>query len=393
MHKLIYCNFDKLEISYQGAVPAPMLKELAEAKAKAKREDVEQVLTIGNLSVQVKPNGAKGGYEYSFSTGGTGAIVAIKNNTQPKNYNLRISISSACLATKGIGGALEHIRDICNGLGARGVNIQQNQKQEPFDTLVESVARVDYCVDVLANGFMPSHERIVAHSRSQRKFYKPESEFVQRGNHIESVTIGKMPNKQVCVYDKTREIVAKGKNYWRDIWAQQPYMLGKDGTPNITIGENDTVWRFEVRVGKDALRNASIVTLGDMQRLLPSLYDKILDETRLASAEATGDNPSRWPVHPLWELFRQQSAQCFATEAAILPNTVITKMQIAERIVMAEKSLLGNLISYTALIGERLDALDDIILSLTDRLYPYRESDPIGIAEKYRHAIERYAAL
>ena len=41
-----------------------------------------------------------------------------------------------------------------------------------------------------------------------------ESAAVARGGRVESVMIGKMPGRQLVIYDKTREIVAHQKPYW-----------------------------------------------------------------------------------------------------------------------------------------------------------------------------------
>lgn len=390
MNRIIYTNFDKVEVSFQGALPASMLDKLSEAKEKAQQENTEQIISIGKINAQVNPNGAKGGYAYSFSTGATGAIVAIKHDTNPQNWNIRISIRSACLATQGLQGALEHIRDICNGLGALGVRRVPESKQEPFDTLVESIARVDYCMDVIANDFVPNPQRAVAHSRAQRKYHIAESEVVERGKAIESVTIGKMPNKQICLYDKTKEIAAKKTAYWYDIWSTVSYTVD---APTVMIDGNDTVWRFEVRVGKDALKDAGITTFQHLQERLGILYARILDQTRLAVDDVQGDNPKRWPTHPLWEQFQHIAGTCFEHEAVVMPATIVTEKLRDERITMMEKSLLGNFISYAALIGKNLDGLDRIMDSIKEVLAPYRDSDPIGIAEKYRHAMERYANL
>lgn len=174
---------------------------------------------------------------------------------------------------------------------------------------------------------------------------------------------------------------------------ESPTVSYRENSPTVTVGRNDTVWRFEVRVGRDALRDAGIITFRHLQERLGSLYGKILDQNRLAVDDVQGENPKRWAVHPLWLRFQKIASACFENETATMPATIVTEKIRQERITMMEKALLGNLISYTALIGERLDGLDDIMLSIGDRLTPYRESDPIGMAEKYKNAIERYAKL
>lgn len=428
-YQVIYHNFDKLEVSYQGAVPAAMLDKLKEAKESAQREDAGKMLSLTNaLEVMVMPSGATGGYTYSFDTGGTGAKVFVRHNHNPESWNLRISVRSTCLATKGLKGALQHIREICNALGALGVHRYPDRKQEPFDTLVESIARVDYCMDVIANDFMPKRERIIAHSRTGRKFHMPEMDVMERGKLIETVTLGKMPNKQICIYNKTKEIAVKKTVYWYEIWQNaldkkrlntvSKTVSPKPETISKTVLENpetvsktlletvyngfetvkivlpeDTVWRFEIRVGKDALKDAGIITFQQMQEKLPALFAKILERTRIAVDEPEGENPNRWDVHPLWKRFQYHAAACFADTDVDFPPTLVADLLLEERKIMMEKGILGNLVAYTAMRRMRLDELPDLMQNLPERLSTYMQADPNGLAKKYREAQGRYAHL
>lgn len=427
-YEVIYHNFDKLEVSYQGAVPAAMLDKLQEAKERAQRENAEQHLHLTDaLAVAMRPNGGHG-YAYIFSTGETGANVFVQRNSNPENWNLRFAIRSACLATKGLGGALQHIREVCNALGALGVHRYPDREQEPFDTLVESIARVDYCVDMIANTFMPKRERIIAHSRTGRKFHMPEMDVMERGKLIETVTLGKITNKQICIYNKTKEIAVKKTIYWYEIWQnaldrKRFKTVSKTVSPNSetvsetvlenagtvsktvletvyngfeavkTVSDADTVWRFEIRVGKDALKDAGITTFQQLQEKLPALFAKILGRTRIVVDEPEGENPNRWGVHPLWKRFQHHAVTCFDDTEADLPETLVADLLLEERITMMEKSLLGNLVAYAAMERMRLDELPDLMQALPERLSPYMQTDPNGLAKKYREAQGRYAHL
>lgn len=389
MPKPIYCNLDKLELSCQGAVPPKMQELLQQAKDHAQQEKACHILTIGTIRAAVEPK-AKGSYTFCFNTGETGATVFVSKNTNPANYNIRIFVSSACLATKGFEGALSHIREICNSLGAQGIKRNPHIKQEPFETLVESISRVDFCMDVVANDFEILRERVIAHSRAQKKFFVPEMQIVERGKNTESLTIGKANNKQVCVYNKTKELAAHQKNYWYDIWAKTAPVLGATAPE---MGDNNTVWRFEVRVGKDALYDAGITTFRQLKENLPALYAAILEQNRLAADKVHGKNLSRWQLHPLWALFQEKVIACFENETVTMPSTIVTDKLLEERILMMRKSIYGHLISFAALIGVRLDSLAEVIASIGEDIVPYIEANPIAAADKYRQAQERYANL
>ena len=255
---------------------------------------------------------------------------------------------------------------------------------------MESIARVDFCIDVLANDFALDQVRVIAHSNSKRTSYSPEHSFVERGKLIESITIGKMPNKQICVYDKTKEIAVKQTSYWYDIWSTVSNTIG---APKVTIGKNDRVWRLEVRAGKDALHGAKINTFQQMQERLPELFGTILHKCRLVIDDGHDLNVSRLPTHPLWALFQKKAVACFENQVVTMPSTIVTDKLREEYLTMMQKSFLGNAISYTALKGEPLENLDKVIASIGEDVAPYRETDPIRVAEKYRQAKAKYGDL
>ena len=81
--------------------------------------------------------------------------------------------------------------------------------------------------DFLAGTFKLNLDRFIAHPRTKKRPHWGEIEpasdrnqpsAVCRGRRLESVTIGKMPGRQVIVYDKRREAIEQRKLFWFKVW-------------------------------------------------------------------------------------------------------------------------------------------------------------------------------
>ena len=66
--------------------------------------------------------------------------------------------------------------------------------------------------------------------------------------------IGKMPGREVTVYDKRADLIAKGKPEW---WTIYNDLRKADGKPVLdpTDRASSQIWRVEVRAGKDHLKD------------------------------------------------------------------------------------------------------------------------------------------
>ena len=104
-----------------------------------------------------------------------------------------------------------------------------------------SLNRVDYAMDFLNAGILLNPADFVAHARVKKSAHKVEINFYSRGQVCESVTVGKLPNRQIIIYDKRCEAIEKRKPAWFEIWGVAP--------SDITL----SVHRVEVRLGKDQL--------------------------------------------------------------------------------------------------------------------------------------------
>ena len=101
--------------------------------------------------------------------------------------------------------------------------------------------RVDYAIDVLTPyPIAIGPDLVVTHSRRQVKAHYDPIVCVSQARQVQSITIGKMPNSQIIIYDKIAEVKSKRLYEWFKIWSIDR---------NV---EDVYVKRVEIRAGKGA---------------------------------------------------------------------------------------------------------------------------------------------
>lgn len=286
MLKLLHAGFDTLDVSFQGALPASALKDLAAAKAEAARRKERQLVRVGSTDAHVFDHGAKGGYAFILDTGPLGEMWTFKENTHASEWNIGVSVGAAALATRGYA---ETKARLYEQLAAMGCSV-----------ISESIRRADFAMDFLMpGGFTLDLENVVAPSRSkvsphwgdtQRldgKDMQPSA--VIRGRRLESVTVGKMPGRQVIIYDKRKAAIDKKAFFWFDVWG-----IDRATRPNV--------WRVELRAGKKELKERrQITTFADFECSVGDVYTDIAEAVRYHEDRQTDSNVSRQTQHPLWD--------------------------------------------------------------------------------------------
>lgn len=291
--EIVHSGYDGLTIAYMGALPARALMQLDDAKAKAKELGAEVTAKIGNLSASVKGYGtnANQGYSYLFKAGDLSISWAVKKSQDNAQWNLRAVVSAGLLATMGLQGARDRLSADLKAMGAKVIK--------------ESVGRVDYCTDIqmdaegtkLRDRFQLDPMNFVAHARTSRTTDYAQADESDKNDevirvfgrrHVETVTLGKMPGRQVQVYNKRAEAVKFQKSDWFAIWDKD-----KKTCPNI--------WRVEVRLGKDYLRQWNIETLDDVVDSIGDLFKDSLCAVRYVQGTDIS-NISRAKNHELWDV-------------------------------------------------------------------------------------------
>jgi hypothetical protein len=383
--KKIYSNFDGLDIAFQGSVSKKILAQLAEAQKEAQEGQKEEVIELGksHLKVCVATSGGSGGYAYRFDTGVDGAVWFVAKSNDVKRWNVRVSVKSLAFALHGYEGVKNHILHVLDCLEARGKGRIDKATGKFTDQPLESISRFDFCVDFIAPNFQINSEHFIAHSRSTKQIYGKtlELDTVRRGNNIESVRIGKMPNKQVAIYNKTKEIINNNKSYWWKIWG-----IDKDSV------ECD-VWRVEVRAGKEELIKWESRTFTALEEKAGNITDHILKSIRYVNPSAD-KNHTRWKSKPIWnDTIKAVNEGMMEYTSQEAKREDILKGFHAEKLAIYQQQMMGLAVSYGALKGVKIKDLPELMKHLSidmkdDLLWNFNK-----IQDKYEKAVQRFSML
>ncbi len=333
MH-IIRAGVDSLYIAFHGIIPVELLAQLFSAKADAidERRPVPFDLAAGKIRANIAEHGAAGGYSYHLDTGPLGAIWLIQAKADQTNWNFFAKPRASALLAHGFTPVVENLNGFLSGIGATCDD--------------HAINRIDFAIDMRADDFKVDLHNFVTHPHAKRSPHwqnrgAEQSSAVFTGKRIESVTIGKMPGRQIILYDKTAEARAKQKFYWFDAWKIDP----ADAAARV--------WRLELRLGKRELKDRrGIISIANLEtKFKPALLD-LLDSIRYIAPGQTDSNVSRRKPHPLWELAETyiRSADLLAGLGDIPPARLveITTGQMAQTY---KNLMIANAAGYAAMIG------------------------------------------
>lgn len=369
--KLLYAGFDTVDVAFQGAFPVETIGLLKAAREAATKRQEPVLVQLGpeRVAMHIEPSGLRGGYAFRASTGPLGEVLAFKADTDARQWNGFGSIRASALAAYGYQAARDQLFARLSAAG--------------FVVTGHSVNRVDYATDFLARGFELRLDGFVAHARSKiRPHWGPvtssdpnQPSAVFRGRRLESVTIGKMPGRQIIVYDKRGAAIAQRKLFWFKVW---------------DIDRSDPtalVYRVEVRAGKKELKDRwAIRTFDDVDRAFGDVVRHALDEVRYLAAYQSDSNVTRQHLDPLWEATRAQVERgLFDFRAGLLPSDL---KQIERQLAINTYTslVLGNLAGLA--VAEGLDD-EQIEAELQDRVRQLLISAINDSWGKFQRSIER----
>lgn len=379
--RLIYQNLDRLEVSFQCAVPSGIREQLERAKAEALQARTRAYAEMGSnkLQVMVLETGAKGGYTYQFSTGHDGALWLIGNRDDRNQWNVRVIVSSLCLALYGYYGAKERLLKVLKeDLKAVGPD---DQAGEP----IERVSRVDYCLDFLleeAEIFAPNQNNFVCAGRTKKGVILDSPIQLEGiGRVVEYIRIGKMPNRQIVIYNKTREISASHKSFWWQIWDLNKEEIKTD------------IWRIEIRAGKKELNIWNFRSFKNLEEMLGDVVKLTLEEYRYTEPNSNDLNMTRWPMALIWQMAIKASEKDLlnysskASRKKVLNefrNTVITNYK---------RLITGIFIGYTAVTGKDIGEIPGVLELVCDEILDQASNNPEKFRQKYKKKMEEFAQL
>lgn len=370
--QLLYQGFDGLDVAFAGQLPGDLAKAMELAKREAADKHRPEVFAWKGIRLAVDESGGKGGYAYRCDTGPDGAVWFFKRPKMTDAWGVRVSVKSLALALHGIHGVRQQLHDFLEALGT------VKMAAEPV-----SLGRVDYAVDLQLPGFELRPDAFVMHSRCTRADNREAAvECHGLSGRYTGVRVGKMPGRQVAVYDKRADVIAKRKVYWWEIWNAR---LAKVGQPAMDWRERETsqVWRFELRAGKSHLKERwRITTWEDFDTKVGDMLRQAARDVRYV-VPVRDRNRTRWPEHPAWRAVAEAlEADLFEMQSDASPQR-IKEVVAAQQREMLRAQVIGCMASYAACGAPQ--QIEDAAEAAKWSAATFREwlqSDPEGYAEK-----------
>ena len=347
----LYRGFDGLDVSFRGQISADFHSSLEGAKEQAQSSQSDICMPFGGMMMMVAGTGAKGGYAYRVNTGKTGATWFFKKPNIRDPWGVRVSCSSFMLAKLGLGRSRSELYDTMERFG---VMLQKDG---------ESISRADFAVDILAPNLTLDPHSFVMHSNATRSDHLEAGEIsvVGKSGRVSSVTVGKMPGRQVIVYDKRAEVIAKHKWPWLDIWNAGCQRIGLEPL-DFTDARQSRVWRAEIRAGKTHLKDRwNIRTWSDLDNHFGDLVINAVESVRLAEPNYDS-NRSRWPITSYWSLLQEEVRKDLFEMCNFAPADTIKRINKMAYLDLLTQQGLGLLITRAAIEGIDSSELADFAI-------------------------------
>ena len=271
-------NYDSVQECYACEIPEKLVERLDywQRDARQKHEGQGGAFEFGGALFQIWGGGSQGN-RWVFENDD----MQFHIRTDKPSFNISVRYKAA--------GLWEH------GIHALKATVKALLLSEivPLQKDWITLSRIDYAFDYYSPQFSKEMlSRLIADQMVLTSGVKAGLVFTSTGN--ETLTIG-MNRKgvQIQVYDKGKEITqASGKTWMFKIWEREGYF------PPDDMKAKD-VWRFEVRCGKDFLKDRNIKTFEDFDAQAGELITEAIMRRRCI------DNPhqehkERAPLHPFW---------------------------------------------------------------------------------------------
>lgn len=339
--RMVHAGFDSLYVAFDVVLDRNLLNILSTGHEAARESGEPTHITLGTVEFEMLGHGAQGGYTYAATDGPLGAVWLFRDSKNT-DWSIMVHVRSARLLCH----PYEGVRDwLFKQLAEMGFRVKDH-----------SINRVDYAMDFLAPLFEPHPEQVVAPSNT-KVMCNPENgqpheltpgNYVFRGRRLETLTIGSRSNRQVTLYDKSREARVKHKPHWFEHW----------GIPD----EPDTrVWRLEIRIGKEHLarKGWNIRRFSDLENSITDVLLKTLEDIRYVADGQSDSNITRQTNHPIWTAaIDHLRTDLFRFCSGILPHQYLD-CERREKVAQYIEMMDGLCVNIGVLEGKGLEALID----------------------------------
>ena len=379
---ILHFAFDGLDVAFKATIPLQLHEQLEAAKAAAEEAKESTLIKLAGINFEVNPSGGSGGYAFVLDAGPRRGIWTIKRPNAKDPWGLAYSSRSRPLAMKGIDYVRNDINEMLKALGCA----------VPSDGT--SIRRVDFAIDFHDPSFVLDPFDFVTHSQTKSSSYLDLSHtrMNERSGRVSSATFGKMPGRQVIVYDKREEAIEKNKSEWFWVWDEAMEKAGREPL-DFNDPAKSRVWRAEFRLAKRALRDrAGIKGWESLYANLAAEYQQLTYDIELR-VPTRSDDRSAWPVHPNWEVLRDVLSNDLFEHEMEIDEVELTAEDLRHKQNEFLKLTSGHAVTFAALEGVGADNIDTFLEELPWRIQACIEQSPRSVADRLRDAKRKYRAL
>ncbi len=379
---ILHKGCDGLTVALMGKLPFSTLERLDKIKVQAGEAGHDVGEEIGGVDFNIMQQGtsAKQGYSFQFHTGRDGIKYQAKKSGDSSQWNLRARVSALYLAQSGFAAAHKQIYADLYAMGAVVIE--------------ESVSDVDFCVDIRMDAegtprrkaFQLEPAQFVHHSKMKRRQFYSNVDLetndlsILGGRYVETVTLGGRGSRQLCVYNKRTEQVAKRRGDWFEVWGKD-----KEDCPNV--------WRVEFRFGRTFLREWNIKDLNDVHDSFGDLIKDSLGCIRYI--DGNDSNRSRAANHTFWDLAEKAFDEMSIDHVSGLVRGRVSATQKDDLVKMYEGQMLGIMAGLCEANGlSDTDEIKDEFLSMISDLVTKRMTfEPDKFNKSRRRTRDKYINL
>lgn len=327
------CGVDTLEATFAGELSEEVVSELKRRKELAIASGKPNELMLGGRAFYLGPKGV-GPWQYSMRNDEMMVWFSTAKHVPP----MLVKLLQQGLAEVGVASLWNQAKEIASELGSGFQNCTR------LDVALDYQGEF-FTVEEMRNIVCPAHFRPV-----YPNIENPQTYQFGKGDIV------------LRVYDKSAEIMASRKEWWKFIWRQ----CGG-------CSADAPVYRVEAQIRGNVLRELGYHSVEHIIEELPEIFDYALRWASLRVPVAD-TNRSRWPEDPRWTKLR----------TAFAPSRELGRIRPAKALVDYDRAV-KRFASMVASLGASLESTDywQLCKAITQDAEQYIERELDTTFEEY----------